>query len=137
MQSILSKKFRFLSTELLTLLTEYFDSMSPLIIDTDGSVLDYIGDAVLACWNAPQDVSAHGYRCVKQSLEMHKRLEVLRIRWKAKGYLPVHIRCGIHTASVYVGNIGGTSYSLAHPLTRPLTHPLTHTPTRTPKVREE
>ena len=47
-------------TELLTLLTEYFDSMSPLIIDTDGSVLDYIGDAVLACWNAPKDVSAHG-----------------------------------------------------------------------------
>ena len=70
--------------------------------------MDYIGDAVLACWNAPQDVNAHGYMCVKQALEMHKRLEVLRVRWKAKGYLPVHIRCGIHTASVFVGNIGGT-----------------------------
>jgi len=93
---------------LLALLTEYFDSMSPLVIDTGGSVLDYIGDAVLACWNAPLDVPDHAYQCTMQCLEMHTALEVLRIRWKKMGFPAVHIRCGVHTGLVFVGNIGGT-----------------------------
>ena len=91
---------------LIMLLTEYFNAMSNIVIDGGGTVLDYVGDAVLACWNAPQEVPEHAYRGVEDSLRMHDALQRLREKWIAQGHDAVHIRCGVHTARVFVGNIG-------------------------------
>eukprot|EP00941_MAST-03F_sp_MAST-3F-sp1_P002421 g2421.t1 len=93
---------------LIEMLTQYFDNVSPLIIKSNGSILDYIGDAVLACWNAPEDVENHGWQAVEHSLQMHEVLDVLRVEWIEKKFPKFYIRCGIHTGLVFVGNVGGT-----------------------------
>ena len=92
--------------ELLTLLSDYFAAMCALIIESRGTMLEFIGDAILAVWNAPQDVPDHAYQCVDQSVSMHAYLDDMAPTWKEKGYPEINIRCGIHTATVFVGNIG-------------------------------
>ena len=44
--------------ELLTLLSDYFAAMCALIIESRGTMLEFIGDAILAVWNAPQDAGS-------------------------------------------------------------------------------
>lgn len=73
-----------------------------------GSILDYIGDAVLACWNAPQTVENHALKAVENSLRMHEGLNRMRVAWVEKKYPKFYIRCGLHTGVVWVGNVGGT-----------------------------
>merc|ERR1711998_426316 len=82
--------------------------MSPLVIDSGGSLLDFVGDAVFAVWNAPSEVPDHGRICVEQALAMQATLDVARPKWCNRNYPQLHIRIGIHTAGVFVGNIGGT-----------------------------
>jgi adenylate cyclase len=92
--------------DLLALLSEYFAAMAKLILQTHGTLLEFIGDAILACWNAPMEVEDHAYQCVHVALSMNEELRLLASTWKLRGYPPVNIRCGIHTATVFVGNIG-------------------------------
>ena len=92
--------------ELLVLLSDYFAAMSTLINSSRGTLLEFIGDAILAVWNAPLDVSDHAFQCVDQSIRMNAYLDKMQPIWSGKGYPPIKIRCGIHTATVFVGNIG-------------------------------
>ena len=92
--------------ELLILLSDYFAAMSTLINSSGGTLLEFIGDAILAVWNAPLDVSDHAFQCVDQSIRMNAYLDKMQPVWQGKGYPPIKIRCGIHTATVFVGNIG-------------------------------
>jgi class 3 adenylate cyclase len=93
-------------TELLELLSDYFQEMDEVIIATDGILAEFIGDAILALWNCPQDVRLHGERCVEAAVGMQERVDASQARWKAKGYPEIAIRVGVHTSDVFVGNIG-------------------------------
>ena len=115
--SSLSRRCRFLAAntsssqelapnEILMMLSEYFTAMSKVIIQTEGILLEFIGDAILAIWNAPYDVKKHAIACISATLSMQAELKRLREKWKEKGYPPIHIRCGVHTDSVFVGNLG-------------------------------
>ena len=54
------------------------------------------------------DVTDHAAACVEASLQMHEYLHTLTYseEWKEKGYPIIKIRCGIHSANVFVGNLG-------------------------------
>jgi class 3 adenylate cyclase len=92
--------------EVLKMLSEYFTAMSKVIIETEGILLEFIGDAILAIWNAPYDVNNHAVACISATLRMQQELVRLREEWSAQGYPEIHIRCGVHTDSVFVGNLG-------------------------------
>jgi len=92
--------------KLLHLMSDYFTAMAEIITGTGGCLLEFIGDAILAVWNAPNAEELHAVRAVTAALEMHAKLEKLHAEWDAKGYPRIRIRCGIHTAKVLVGNIG-------------------------------
>ncbi|GMH57832.1 hypothetical protein TrLO_g10749 [Triparma laevis f. longispina] len=92
--------------EVLKMLSEYFTAMSKVIVETEGILLEFIGDAILAIWNAPYDVTDHAVACISATLRMQQELETLRVQWKEQGYPEIHIRCGVHTDSVFVGNLG-------------------------------
>ena len=93
--------------EVLFMLSEYFTAMSKIILETKGVLLEFIGDAILAIWNAPEDVPNHACACIEAALQMQEKLVQLRSHWRDKGYPEIHIRCGIHTDGVFVGNLGG------------------------------
>ena len=92
--------------ELLVLLSDYFAAMSAIIVAHKGTLLEFIGDALLVVWNAPQDVPDHAYQTVEASIQMNEYLTHKEPEWRALGYPPINIRSGIHTATVFVGNIG-------------------------------
>jgi len=94
--------------KLLILLSEYFDAMQQIIgrEDSNGTLLEFIGDALLVVWNAPQSVPEHPSICVETSIRMHEFLHDSEKTWTDRGYPLVKIRIGIHTAKVFVGNLG-------------------------------
>jgi len=92
--------------KLLALLSDYFAAMSAIIQTHRGTLLEFIGDALLVIWNAPQSVKDHAYQCVEAALKMNEYLEYKQPEWTTMGYPSLKIRSGIHTATVFVGNIG-------------------------------
>jgi adenylate cyclase len=87
-------------------ITEYLNAMVEIVFKHGGTVDKFIGDAIMAFWNAPLDVPDHAYRACAAALEMQARLAKLGDKWEAEG-LPRHfMRVGINTGPVSVGNMG-------------------------------
>lgn len=99
--------------QLYLLLSSYFEEMSRIIDDTNGTLIEYIGDAILAIWNAPLQPERHP-SCLGMcaSLLMQEKLREMRIMWGEtifkliENLPPLRVRCGLHMADTFVGNIG-------------------------------
>lgn len=92
--------------QILTLLTEYFDAMEAIVSRSGGTILEFVGDAILGVWNAPSILPAHASKCLSSALAMNEKLDRLRVKWRSEGFPDIAIRCGVHTAVVFHGNIG-------------------------------
>eukprot|EP00449_Zooxanthella_nutricula_P011644 CAMPEP_0198504802 /NCGR_PEP_ID=MMETSP1462-20131121/10682_1 /TAXON_ID=1333877 /ORGANISM="Brandtodinium nutriculum, Strain RCC3387" /LENGTH=831 /DNA_ID=CAMNT_0044233975 /DNA_START=90 /DNA_END=2585 /DNA_ORIENTATION=+ len=92
--------------DVLALLSEYFECMVSAIIKEQGTMLEFIGDSILAIWNAPNSVDDHAVRAVTSVLQMHAELVTMRQCWLDQGKPDIRINCGIHSADVFVGNLG-------------------------------
>lgn len=90
-------------TELLNL---YLSEMSRIIIESGGTVDKYIGDAIVAFWNAPAEVENHGAVAVSAGLEYQKRLCELNRSIKEKYGVEIKARIGLNTGDAVVGNMG-------------------------------
>ena len=85
--------------ELMTLLTG-------VIFHREGTVDKFIGDAVMAFWNAPQAQADHAYRACLAALDMVSALERARPEWERRGLPPIEMGIGINTGPMVVGNMG-------------------------------
>ncbi len=92
--------------ELITLLNRYFTPMTNAILEKQGMLDKYIGDAIMAFFNAPVDVKNHPDRACEAALLMLERLDELNKALVAEKMFPIHIGIGINTAEVVVGNMG-------------------------------
>lgn len=92
---------------LLRLLSQYFGTMTEVIRDGHQGVIDkFIGDAVMAFWNAPQDQPNHASLACKAALDCQKKLVALRSYLQREGMPEIRARIGINTGDVLVGNMG-------------------------------
>lgn len=91
---------------LTTLLNEYLTEMSGIIMDEGGYVDKYIGDAIVAFWNAPMPQPDHAVRAVRAALRAQRRLDERRADWEARFGAVLRMRVGLHTGEVIVGNMG-------------------------------
>lgn len=92
---------------LVTDLGDYLSEMSSIVLTNGGTIDKYIGDAIMAFWNAPMDCSDHAYQACKSAIESHARLEQLRsTRWKEEQRPLFKARFGINTGELVVGNMG-------------------------------
>ena len=87
------------------LLNAYFTSQSDVIFRHAGTLDKYIGDAIMAFWNAPVDQPDHVIRAVAAALEMSDRLERFRAQAGELGQA-LDIGIGVHCGSAVVGFIG-------------------------------
>jgi len=94
--------------ELVEQLNEYLDAMSEVILEQDGTIDKYIGDAIMAFWNAPIKQEDHAWRACKASLEYQKRLSEMNKERVAKGEMAFTARIGLNTGDMIVGNMGST-----------------------------
>ncbi|CAB4241817.1 CHD domain containing protein [uncultured Caudovirales phage] len=88
------------------IMNRYMTAMTRRIIDNNGTLDKYIGDAQMAFWNAPVTEIHHAHMAVKTALEMMDSLDEFNKEVTAEGVPAFGMGLGINTAAVVVGNMG-------------------------------
>ena len=91
---------------LVALLNEYFTEMVGIVIQEDGVVDKYIGDAIMAVFGAPVPRPADAVHAVRAAVRMRKALAELNAKLEARALPRLRTGIGIHTGMVVAGNIG-------------------------------
>jgi adenylate cyclase len=92
--------------ELVQCLAEYLQEMTGTIAANHGTVDKFMGDGILALFNAPTDVPDHAARACRAALQSQERLRELKTEWGDAGKPTFRARIGLHMGEVLVGNIG-------------------------------
>ena len=88
-------------------------AMNDAIQSTDGTVCQYLGDAVMAFWGAPEAQADHALRACRGALEMRAAAEALEAQAVAKGHPAFTTRFGLNSGEVMVGiSVNDTIYHL-------------------------
>ncbi len=90
----------------MTVMSEYFDHVCAPILDGQGTLDKYVGDAIFAYWNAPQRQTGHAVLCCRAALASRAASRALAIKWQAAGQWPWHTRFGLHCGDTVFGNVG-------------------------------
>lgn len=91
---------------LVNLLNTYLDPMTRIVLKHRGMLDKYIGDAIMAMFNAPLDLPDHGRMAVLTALEMVEELKKMNEKIKTQGYPEIKIGIGINTGEAITGNMG-------------------------------
>ena len=103
-------------TQVVELLNEYLGAMNEVIEAHRGCVIEYLGDAILAVFGAPNEMAEHAAVAVRCAAAMRDRLSELNRQWDASGvaslwqslgFTELRARVGLHTGRVVAGNLGG------------------------------
>lgn len=94
--------------ELAGLLNSYFEVLVQPVTTRGGTVDKFIGDALMAFWNAPDEQDDHADLALTAALEIQKVTQAFNHERVAKGEKPLVTRIGVHTGRVLVGNIGAS-----------------------------
>lgn len=103
--------------EIITLMNDFLTPLTKAVMENRGTIDKYMGDAIMAFWNAPLDDEEHAYNACIAALKMLKRLERLNEK-RAKSnedLLLLRAGIGINTGLAAVGNMGSDqrfSYSV-------------------------
>ena len=90
------------------IMNRYMTAMTAKIIENNGTLDKYIGDAQMAFWNAPLDEPNHAKMAVKTALEMMESLEGFNNEITREGIPAFGMGLGINTGTVVVGNMGSS-----------------------------
>ncbi|MBR0974055.1 adenylate/guanylate cyclase domain-containing protein [Bradyrhizobium japonicum] len=88
--------------------SRYFAALSDEIMRHQGTVDKYIGDAVMALWNAPSDDPDHAVNACRAVLACLAANEALNEDFRREGWPPYDTRFGLHVGDAVVGNIGSS-----------------------------
>lgn len=97
---------KFNTEKLFYFLNDYFSEMTKILLINQWTLDKYIGDAVMAFFNAPLEVDNHEFLACKTALMQQKKLKSINQRNKEKGLPEIQIRIGINTWNVMHGNLG-------------------------------
>ncbi len=94
------------AAEMAIRLGAYHSAMTRTIQALEGTVVQYVGDEIMAFWGAPTPVADHAAAACQAALACQQVAESL---WSAEPEIPTfHTRMGVHTATVAVGHFGST-----------------------------
>jgi adenylate cyclase len=99
---------QFSAEQVTQLLNEHFSRATVIIKRHGGTVNRFIGDAIMAIWNAPLDDEKHALNACLAARDMQLDMVDLRDDFSRRGLPPIHMRVGIHTGSAIVGNLGAS-----------------------------
>jgi len=98
-------------TRVISLLNRYMIPMVENIVSHHGTIDKFIGDAIMAYWNAPTDLKYHTDNAVQSALEQLAILKKLNIDIKKEYGVSIDIGIGIHIGSVTIGEMGASGRS--------------------------
>ena len=102
----ISEQYKTNPQGLTELVNRFLTPMTNIIMENDGTIDKYMGDCIMAFWNAPLDVPEQEGKAVKSAVKMLEHLKVLNKELESDGMLPINIGIGINSGSVVVGNMG-------------------------------
>lgn len=95
--------------KLVLVLNQYLDEMSGIVLEENGTLDKYIGDAIMALYGAPAALPDHAVHACRTAIRMQHSLQALNQRWRERdpNWPALRVRIGINTGHPVVGNIGG------------------------------
>jgi len=103
---------QFDAQELTAFINRFLTPMTDIVLRRRGTIDKYMGDAIMAFWNAPLDDPDHAANACRAALEMVETLDALNERWRAQAeaegrtFHRVRIGVGLNTGECCVGNMG-------------------------------
>jgi adenylate cyclase len=95
--------------QIVELMNECFTEITSVIQGHGGTVDKFIGDAVMAFWNAPVEHADHAARACRATQDLLKALVRLNVGWAARGLPAISMRVGLATGPALVGNVGSST----------------------------
>jgi class 3 adenylate cyclase/CHASE2 domain-containing sensor protein len=92
--------------DVLAVIQDYLDEMSRLILKWDGLIDKYVGDEIMAMWNAPLPQKDHALLAIRCAYDLVNNAPALQAKLAARGLPPVAWGVGINTGPAVVGNMG-------------------------------
>jgi len=102
------------AVELTNFINELLSPLSEIILANRGTIDKYMGDAIMAFWNAPVDDPDHKANACRTALQMVARMDDLNEMWRQRAeaannsFKPVRIGIGLNSGNCCVGNLGST-----------------------------
>ena len=91
---------------LVNLINKYLDTMTKIILSHGGTIDKYMGDCIMAFWNAPLDCKDHAQKAVDASREISEKADELIKELEEQGLPRIDVGIGINTGECIVGNMG-------------------------------
>ena len=110
----ISESFKHDPQGLTTLMNRFLTPLTNAILDRKGTIDKYMGDAVMAFWNAPLDDKEHEINACEAALDMLQRIDELNQEREIEAqdggfaYIPINVGVGLNTGVCVVGNMGST-----------------------------
>ena len=108
----ISESFKHDPQGLTSLMNRFLTPLTNAILDRKGTIDKYMGDAIMAFWNAPLSDQAHQINACEAALDMIDRIETLNVEREleaqesGKPHIPMHVGIGLNTGTCVVGNMG-------------------------------
>lgn len=108
----ISEQFKGNPQGLTSLINRFLTPMTDIILEHGGTIDKYMGDCIMAFWNAPLDVPNHAEQACRTSLKMYDDLQYLNQDLEAEAardsrpFYPLKIGIGLNTGDCVVGNMG-------------------------------
>jgi adenylate cyclase len=92
--------------ELTSLLNDYLTAMTDIVQEEGGTLDKYVGDAIIAFWNAPLEQPDHAERAARAALRCQAKLAEMRPAFRKRIGKDLAMRIGLNTGAAVVGNMG-------------------------------
>jgi len=102
----ISESYKSNPEELTELINNLLTVLSNEILDNAGTIDKYMGDCIMAFWNAPTDQENHTDLALKASFDMEKALQEFNVEFQKQKGMELKIGIGINTGECIVGNMG-------------------------------
>ena len=87
-------------------INDYLNRMSIIVLKNGGTIDKYMGDCIMAFWNAPLDCLNHAEMAVKTGIECAEETDKIKAEFKERGLPDINIGSGVNTGTCIVGNMG-------------------------------
>ena len=91
---------------LVNVINDYLNRMSKIVLANGGTIDKYMGDCIMAFWNAPLDCDNHAEMAVKTAIECADETDKIKAEFKERGLPDINIGSGVNTGTCIVGNMG-------------------------------
>ena len=94
---------------LVHLINDYLNKMTNIIMANGGTIDKYMGDCIMAFWNAPIPCPNHAEMAVKSAMEIEDATKELQKHYEEMGLPTIRVGTGVNTGDCIVGNMGSES----------------------------